>query len=428
MRALLVLALLLAGPHDRHTRESRRLGERATVGVSYTPAAFEFAPANGTGMGSACACAAVTGYRGEPMTFTRASVAECISNDGQSITQCAINQPRVSSGDVTSSVLGLWVENIRQNLVLRSRDLSNAAWTKASMTCALTATGLRGGANTASTCTATAGNGTVSQALTTGAASRSTSLYIKRRTGTGAVEVTRNNGTTWTAITGSLTTSWKRVVPEEAPGCRGGACIVVTQMASSIANPTVGIRVVTSGDEVDVDFVQDELYAFSTSPIETTAAAVTRSNDVAYFTGLTLPASNVGSMGASYLGTASPRSSTYPAVMTASTGYPSAGSGADQMALYSSGDGFVTAKCYAGNAAAGLFLTGTVTGASAAWRGSCTSGATVTGALGTNNMTASGATSGTFNAQTAISFHTVGGYQIEGVMKLICRDTTTRCL
>ena len=78
------------------------------VGGGLTPctpayAFFEFAPASGAGMGTACACAAVTGVKGEALTLTRASVAECYSNDGQTLTQCGNNLPRVSSGSAASS-------------------------------------------------------------------------------------------------------------------------------------------------------------------------------------------------------------------------------------------------------------------------------------------------------------------------------------
>ena len=46
------------------------------------------------------------------------------------------------------------------------------------------------------------------------------------------------------------------------------------------ANPTVGIKMGTSGDVIDVDCVQDENGAWATSPILTTTAAVTRNADV----------------------------------------------------------------------------------------------------------------------------------------------------
>jgi hypothetical protein len=49
----------------------------------------------------------------------------------------------------------------------------------------------------------------------------------------------------------------------------------------TLANPTVGFRIVTSGDQIAVDFVQNENGAFGTSPIPTTTTAATRAADVA---------------------------------------------------------------------------------------------------------------------------------------------------
>ena len=238
---------------------------------------LEFAPASGRGMGAPCACSAVFTAKGDAISFSRTTVGECYSNDGQTLTQCAVDQPRVSSGVATSSVLGIWMEPARLNVALHSRDLSQAVWTRTNMTCTRTATGMRNDVNGATRCTASAANGTVLQAIVYAAFTANTSFHIKRVTGTGTVEVTRNNGTTWTAVNASLsTTLWKRVVSEEVPGCAGGNCIAVPAMTSGIANPTIGIRIVTSGDAVDVDFVQDEETATASSPIVTAGAAASR--------------------------------------------------------------------------------------------------------------------------------------------------------
>lgn len=241
---------------------------------------LEFAPASGAGMGYACSCSTITGAKGEVVTVTRASVAECYSNDGQRLTQCAVDQPRVSSGTASSSVLGIWKESTRTNSVLHSRDLSQAVWTKTNMTCARTATGMRNDANGASRCTSSAANGTVLQAIVYGATTQNTSFHIKRVTGTGNIDVTRDNGATWTTLTGLSSTLWKRAVSADVPGCGGGNCIVVSALTSGIANPTVGIRLATSGDAVDVDFVQDEETAVASSPIATAGAAGARFLDV----------------------------------------------------------------------------------------------------------------------------------------------------
>jgi hypothetical protein len=51
------------------------------------------------------------------------------------------------------------------------------------------------------------------------------------------------------------------------------------QITATLANPSVGFKISTSGDAIDVDCVQNEAGAVATSPIVTTTAAVTRNAD-----------------------------------------------------------------------------------------------------------------------------------------------------
>ena len=163
--------------------------------------------------------------------------------------------------DTSGNLLGILVEEARTNLCLYSDDLTNAAWTKSNLTTAKTATGPDGVANSATTITATAGNATALQAITSAGAVRVTSVWLKRRTGTGNIDVTQNNGTTW--ATKSITSSWARY----------------SIAAETWTNPTVGIRVVTSGDAVDVALFDHEVGSFITSAIPTLGSTVTRAVD-----------------------------------------------------------------------------------------------------------------------------------------------------
>lgn len=197
------------------------------------------------------------------LTYTRATSASRVNASGLLET--------VSSGvwrrqydPLTLSPLGYLPEPARTNLALYSNDFTNAAWTKSNLTTAKTATGPDGVANSASTLTATAGDATALQAITSASAGRITSCYIKRRTGSGVVNITHDNGTTWTAVT--VTSNWT----------------LVSNPTTTAANPTVGIRIVTSGDAVDVAYFQHEVGAYVTSPIPTTSATVTRNADVMY--------------------------------------------------------------------------------------------------------------------------------------------------
>ena len=163
-----------------------------------------------------------------------------------------------------ANLLGLRREASAINNLLHSRDLSNAAWsTKTNITAAKTATGLDGIANTATTLTATAADAVILQPITLASAARCASAYVKRRTGTGTISFTQDGGSTWTNITSLINGStWSRV-----------------QITATLANPSVGFKISTSGDAIDVDCVQNEAGAKATSPIVTTTATVTRNAD-----------------------------------------------------------------------------------------------------------------------------------------------------
>lgn len=156
------------------------------------------------------------------------------------------------------------LEGAATNNLLYSRDLSNAAWsTKTNITAAKTATGLDGIANTATTLTATAADATILQPITLTSADRCASAYVKRMTGTATISFTQDGGSTWTDITSLINSStWARV-----------------GITSTLANPSVGFKISTSGDAIAVDCVQNEVGTVATSPIVTTTATVTRNAD-----------------------------------------------------------------------------------------------------------------------------------------------------
>jgi hypothetical protein len=210
----------------------------------------------------------LTGTLDPRITFTRTTTGTYIGSDGL-IKTAAINEPRFEYDPTTLQPLGLLIEPAATNILLHSSDLTQTAWVPVGATIAMTATGPDGAANSATTVTATLGNATVLQAVTATSTSRISSVYIKRRTGTGTVEITQNNGVTWTAVT--VTAGWTRVsVP-----------------AATVLNPTVGLRIVTSGDAVDVAFFQCEtgFASVATSVIPTGASQVTREADIALVTG-----------------------------------------------------------------------------------------------------------------------------------------------
>lgn len=182
-----------------------------------------------------------------------------------------------ASGDLpytwssTGAALGYLPEEARTNIALWNRDLTNAAWTKSNATAALTQTGIDGTANSASLLTATAGNATCLQTVTLASSQRFQTAFVRRITGSGTINMTTDGGTTWTAVT--VTSSWTRV---EIP-------------AQTVTNPQFGFRIVTSGDAIAIDGVQNETGAFGTSVMFTTSAAVTRTADNASVATSVLP-------------------------------------------------------------------------------------------------------------------------------------------
>lgn len=190
----------------------------------------------------------------DEISISRASIGYASTSTG-TLVQFSADTLRITD-------LGLLMEPSRTNVVLWNRDLTNGAWTPTNITPLKDQTGPDGVANSASSLEATAGNGTILQSVTLASSARFQSAYVKRITGSGTVNMTMDNGATWTAIT--LTSSWTRVS-------------IPTQ---TLANPTVGFRIVTSGDKIAVDFVQNEDGTDVSSPIPTTTTSAARAGEV----------------------------------------------------------------------------------------------------------------------------------------------------
>lgn len=162
---------------------------------------------------------------------------------------------------------GLMVEVAATNDALWSRDMSNAAWVKVGVGTALNAAGIDGTANSATTLTATGTAGvctsscTSLQTITLGSSADTYSVFLKRVTGVGAVNITINNLTGATACT---------LVPNAFTRC---------SVTATLANPVIGVQLTALNDVVVADFNQMEPGGFPTTPILTTTVAVTRAAD-----------------------------------------------------------------------------------------------------------------------------------------------------
>lgn len=150
-----------------------------------------------------------------------------------------------------------------------SYDLTNVNWTKSNVTAALDQIGMRNNPSGASLLTATANNGTcIYNAVTAASALHGARFFLQRSVGTGTIEITLDNGATWTDITTAL---------DAAPGWYEA---VIEQ---TLANPQIGIRIGTSGDAVIVGNAELALDPASSS----TAIAVLTWNSAIFTNGAT---------------------------------------------------------------------------------------------------------------------------------------------
>lgn len=195
-------------------------------------------------------------------SFTRSTVATYFNAAGV-LTDAAINVKRDSHYGPYPSAgpRMLLLEDGRTNQVLWSSDFSNGAWVKTNLSVATGVPGMRSGTS-ACTLTATSAVGDVHQFLSAGSSIvRTNSIWMRRRTGTGQVELYAADGTTF--VIPALTANYQRV---QIPG-----------PATTARKFEIVLRI--SGDAIDVENAQLEDGAFMSSEIQTTTVAVTRAAD-----------------------------------------------------------------------------------------------------------------------------------------------------
>ena len=171
-----------------------------------------------------------------------------------------------------ATLKGYLAEGQRQNRCIHAQDFTNAAWVSGGGGIAVTPNTAVApdGTTTADTLTASGANGTLIQDLgVVASAAKAGGMWLKRKTGTGNIDLTLDGGSTWTTV--AVTSSW-----------------LLLEKTQTLADEDFGIRIVTSGDEVyawtaQVETVSDPAAKLS-SPIPTTTAAVTRNADTLTYT------------------------------------------------------------------------------------------------------------------------------------------------
>jgi hypothetical protein len=209
------------------------------------------------------------------LTFTRADiglVATYINSSGYVATVATSGAPRFDYDPTTLTCRGLLIEGIAANLLNWSESFAttggtNNNWATTSLTRTSTNNTDPRNTSTALRLTASAGNGTIISSTAMGtSASRTFSIWMRRVSGTGAIEYTLDNGTSWTAQ--AITSSWVRYV-----------------FPATTAAQRVGIRIRTSGDSIEIWGAQLETGSGASSYIPTGASQVTRNPDSCVMTG-----------------------------------------------------------------------------------------------------------------------------------------------
>jgi hypothetical protein len=166
------------------------------------------------------------------LTFTRASSATRVQSDGL-------------------------IEKVRTNLALYSEDATNAIYVKTNATVTANSIAAPDGTLTADTITATAASGLIQGVVTiTSGLVYTMSVYLKRKTGTGVVQL---RGVSNTSTTVTITNDWARYS---------------VSLTAADVNGRYGVLLLTSGDEVYCWGFQLETSDIATDYIATTTATV----------------------------------------------------------------------------------------------------------------------------------------------------------
>lgn len=201
--------------------------------------------------------------------FTRSSSATYIGSDGL-VKSAATDVPRFDYDPQTLSLRGFLVEESRTNLLNFSQTFATSGGTQnnwvdsANLQRVSTTRISPDGTGNALEIKA---NGAANQTIISSAAAGSSdarvfSIWLKRVSGTGAIQYTLDNGVSWT--TQAITSSWLRY-----------------EIAPTTANQQVGIRITTNGDTIQLWGAQLEAATCVSSYIPTTNSSVIRQADVA---------------------------------------------------------------------------------------------------------------------------------------------------
>jgi hypothetical protein len=199
---------------------------------------------------------------GANATFTRSTTGTYVNVAGL-VATAAINAARF---DYSRGTPALLMEPAATNLCLQS-EVAGTTWSQTNVTIAANSVAAPDGATTADTLTAAADNATWVQTTTSVSAAKTWSIWLKRKTGTGAISMSVDGGSTYTVKT--ITADWARY-----------------SITQTLADPSLVLKIATSADAVYVWGSQLEVGSVPSSYIPTTTVAVTRTIDALAYTGV----------------------------------------------------------------------------------------------------------------------------------------------
>lgn len=209
-----------------------------------------------------------TGVLDSRLTLARNSTVATYINSSGFVATATTNEPRFDYSTTTVGELkGLLLEGASTNLLNWSETFAtsggtNNNWADTNLTRTSTNNTSPRNDATALRITASAANGTIISSAAIGtSAARVLSVWLRRVTGTGNIQYTLDNGSTYT--TQAITSSWVRY-----------------SFPTTTAAQQVGFRIVTSLDAIEIWGVQLEVSAGgATSYLPTVASQVTRNGD-----------------------------------------------------------------------------------------------------------------------------------------------------
>ena len=220
-----------------------------------------------SGDGSTLSLDFTTGVLDSRLTFTRASTGTFINASGN-VATASNNVARFDYDPTTQVPRGLLIEGTATNLLNWSESFAtsggtNNNWADTHITRNRPNNTDPANGTNALRVTASATHGTIISTTAMGtSAARTFSIWLRRVSGTGTIDYTLDNGSTYTIQ--AITSSWVRYT-----------------FAATTAAQRVGIRIHTNGDSIELWGAQLEAGSGASSYIPTGASQATRNEDSA---------------------------------------------------------------------------------------------------------------------------------------------------